>query len=190
MKFKPWQETLSSSRSLFKVLPSFFLSPPGPKWLLLSGCGTVKMQHQVHFVLQAVFPTVHANCFSGGARKLQAPVPRDRSPKGRATTTAAPSHKETCVAISVQFKDLPKTLFGCCHSFFWTFTYNIQNTNNSINNNENHRWQHLEDLNEGDMVGKGFSVFWMGRVTLLEFHCLKLLRLITWEVRANLLRKT
>lgn len=30
MKFKPWQETLSSSRSLFKVLPSS-LSPPGPK---------------------------------------------------------------------------------------------------------------------------------------------------------------
>lgn len=60
MKFKPWQETPSSSRSPFKVLPSFFLSPTRSQWLLLSGCGTVKMQHQVHFVLQAVFSTCTA----------------------------------------------------------------------------------------------------------------------------------
>lgn len=55
MKFKPWQETLFSPRSPFKVLPSFFLSPTRSRRLLLSGCGTVKMQHQVHSVLRAIF---------------------------------------------------------------------------------------------------------------------------------------
>lgn len=73
-----------------------------------------------------------------GAWKLQAPAPQDQSPKGIVATAAAPSHKETCVAISVQFKDLPETLFGCCHSFFWTFTYKIQHTNSSVSNSENH----------------------------------------------------
>lgn len=124
MKFKPWQETLSSSRSLFKVLPSSFLSPTRFQWLLLSGCGTVKMQHQVPFVLQAVFSTVHANCLRWGhGRSTRLPHPRDGSPKGRVANAAALSHKETCVAISVQLKDLSKTLFRCCHSFFWTFTF-------------------------------------------------------------------
>ena len=124
-----------------------------------------------------------------GVWKLQAPAPQDRSPKGIVATATAPSHKETCVAISVQFKDLPKTLLGCCHSFFWTFTYKIQHTKSSISNSENHSWQYLEDLNQNNTAGKGFQASWMGQVTCLEVHCLKPFQLIH-EIRANLLPKS
>lgn len=124
MKFKPWQETLSSSRSLFKVLPSFFLSPHQVQTVIAEWVWHSENAASVHVVLQAVFSTVHADCFrrghSGSSRLLH---PQDWSPKGRVATAAAPSHKETCMAISVQLKDLPKTLLGCCHSFFWTFTF-------------------------------------------------------------------
>lgn len=123
MKFKPWQETLFSSRSPFKVLPSFILSPTRSKGLLLSGCGTVKMQHQVHSVLGQYSYCTRRLLQARGQRELQASAPQDWSPKGRMASTAAPSHKETCMAISVQLQDLPKTLFGCCHSFFWTLTF-------------------------------------------------------------------
>lgn len=59
------RDPFSSSRSLFKVLPSFFLSPTRSKGLLLSGCGTVKMQHQVHSVLPAVF-LLYTQMFQAG----------------------------------------------------------------------------------------------------------------------------
>lgn len=119
----PDKRPLSSSRSLFKVLPSSFLSPTRSKGLLLSGCGTVKMQHQVHSVLQAVFLLYTQTAPGRGWWKHQASTPQDWHPKGRVTAVAALSHEETSMAISVQFKNLPKTLFGCCHSFFWTFTF-------------------------------------------------------------------
>lgn len=43
--------------------------------------------------------------------------------KTAVVVVAATSNKEACMAISVQLKDLPKALFGSCHSFLWTLAF-------------------------------------------------------------------
>lgn len=79
------------------------------------------MQHQGHSALQAVF-LLSTPAAPGRGGRSSGLLPQTTL-KGGAAAIAALSHKEACVAISVQLKDLPKTLFGCCHSFFWTFAF-------------------------------------------------------------------
>lgn len=117
----PDKRPLSSSRPLFKVLPSSFLSPPGPR-VIAEWVWHSEMQHRVLCSPGSIL-TVHTNCSRQGVVDTPGSTPQDWHPKGRVTAIAALSHEETSMAISVQFKNLPKTLFGCCHSFFWTFTF-------------------------------------------------------------------
>lgn len=56
--FEPWWETISHSPRL----PEDF---PIPVWLLLSRCGTVKMQHWVGFFFFRVFFFLSCFCSSG-----------------------------------------------------------------------------------------------------------------------------
>lgn len=95
-----------------KVPPS--LLPPGPG-LLLSGCGTVKTRRPPCSLLRA------------GLRQ-GSDCPAGCSGRAGSASAGLLLHKEACVAVSVQFKDLPETLLGCCHSFFWTFACKTQTT--------------------------------------------------------------
>lgn len=76
MKFKPWQETFSSSRSLFKVLPSFFLSPTRSKTVIAEWVWHSENAASGSFCSSG--SVLYCTCKllrAGAQRELQAPTP-------------------------------------------------------------------------------------------------------------------
>lgn len=165
MKFKPWQETFSSSRSLFKVLPSFFLSPTRSKTVIAEWVWHSENAASGSFCSSG--SVLYCTCKllrAGAQRELQAPTPpklvrlqREERPPQQLRHT-----KKRAWPFLFNLRIFPRRCLAVAIPFFGRLPRRHQHQFKS----EDHSWQtHLQTWRESDRESKPFGCSG-GRVTM------------------------
>lgn len=177
MKFKPWRETLSSSRSPFKVLPSFSLSPTRSKTVIAEWVWHSENAASGSFCSSGSVLYRTRTAEAPGSRTLKTGLQREDWPQWQLRHT-----KKRAWPFLFNLRIFPRRCLAVAIPFFGRLP---------IKHQQQCKWWWKSCLAPRIRKTPGraawqasFQVFWMGKGTLQGFHCLK------WRTKTHLLHRT